>query len=318
MPTPQQEPAPWPEGVKKDLSHGRERLRLTKMNPNAPAQPDAALSQDVAAAVRGDRLALERVVRAVQPLFSRLALRFFGCPRHAEDATQEALAQLVVKLDRFEGKSAFTTWAYRVATNKFLSMARSPAEREALSFEAFDEDLARPVEPTGDTATSPEHELLIAEVRIGCTLGMLLCLDRKARLAYVLGAIAELEHEAAAEILGCSAATYRKRLERARDAITSLMRKRCGVFDDGNGCQCSARISIATERGHLDPGELLFASPTEQVRRFPAVLHQIRGLEEGRRAAAIYQSHPDPRSRDDFALRLRDILGSGAGSLDSE
>lgn len=96
------------------------------MHVNQPELPDAALSRHVAAAIRGDRAALERVVHAVQPLFSRLALRFFGCPRHAEDATQEALAQLVTKLDRFEGKSAFTTWAYRLATNKFCPWRAAP------------------------------------------------------------------------------------------------------------------------------------------------------------------------------------------------
>lgn len=109
-----------------------------------------------------------------------------------------------------------------------------------------------------------------------CTLAMLLCLDRDARLAYILGAIVELEHQVAADILECAPATYRKRLERARDAITGLMRKRCGVFDGGNGCHCAGRIPIAKRRGHLDPSNLIFASSTEQARRFPQVLSHSR------------------------------------------
>ncbi len=73
------------------------------------------------AAQNGDREALTRVIRGLQPLAHRLALRFFS----AEDAAQEVLIQMVTKLDRFACRSGFTTWAYRVATNKFLSISRA-------------------------------------------------------------------------------------------------------------------------------------------------------------------------------------------------
>ena len=85
---------------------------------------------DVARALDGDRDALTRLVQRVhQPVF-RLALRFFGNRADAEDASQEALIQIVTRLDRFSGRSAFETWAYSVASRKFLSMARGGAPLE--------------------------------------------------------------------------------------------------------------------------------------------------------------------------------------------
>ena len=129
----------------------------------------ATLAKDVRSARSGNRAALEAVVRAIEPLVSRLALRFFGCPHYAEDATQEALVRIVVKLDSFDTQSAFSTWVYRVAINKFLSMARSPAERQAMSLEEFDEDLAQPLEPAPDSESDTELALTLAELRIGCT-----------------------------------------------------------------------------------------------------------------------------------------------------
>lgn len=281
-----------------------------------PLIEDDSLARDVSNARSGNRTALEAVVRTIEPLIRRLALRFFGCPHYAADAAQEALVRIVVKLDSFDMQSAFTTWAYRVAINKFLSMARSPAEREVLSLEAFDEDLAHTAEPAFHTDPDTESALALAELRIGCTLAMLLCLDRDARLAFILGAIVELEHQAAAEILECSAATYRKRLERARDTITGLMKRRCGVFDESNGCHCAERIPTAKSRGHLNPAHLVFASSVEQVRRFPEVLTQIRKIEEVQRAAEIYRSHPDPISRGSFVEQLQQVLASGASVLD--
>jgi RNA polymerase sigma factor (sigma-70 family) len=262
---------------------------------------------DITRALEGDAEALQRLVRAIQPMVGRLALRFFGCPEHAQDATQEVLIQVITRLDRFAGDSTFTTWVYRVATNKFLSMTRSRAERAALSFEAFAEELAE-VPPAEATGWPVEQALLLEEVKIGCTLAMLLCLERDARMAYILGAIAELDHEVAAEILEIAPATYRKRLQRAREALTDLMRARCGLFDAHNPCRCSRRVGRAVERGRMDPHHLVFATSAEQARRFPAVLGEIRQLEELERAAALYRSHPDPQARDDLAERLREML----------
>ena len=274
------------------------------------------LAQNVSSARSGNRAALEAVVRAIEPFVSRLALRFFGCPDYAQDATQEALVRIVVKLDSFDTQSAFSTWAYRVAINKFLSMARSPAERQALSFDQFDEDLAQALEPAASSNDDTETAMAVAEVRIGCTLAMLLCLDRDARLAYILGAIVELDHQVAADVLACAPATYRKRLERARDAITGLMKKRCGVFDSRNGCHCAGRLPTAKSRGHLNLSHLVFASSVEQVRRFPEVLSHIRELEEVQRAAEIYRSHPDPTSRGSFVDQLQHLLDAGSRVTD--
>lgn len=270
----------------------------------APEPESFDLETAVVRAQAGDRAALERVLRAVRPKVAALALRFFGCPHHAEDATQEAMLHLLTQLGRFEGRSAFTTWVYRVVSNKFLSMARSKAEAGSVSFEEFEEDLTL---PGAAAPPSPDHELVLAEIRIGCTLAMLLCLDRDARLAYILGEIVELDHRAAAEVLDCPADIYRKRLERARQRVTGLMQRRCGVFEEGNACHCDRRVEIARSRGHVHPGRWLFATSAEQVREFPQVLVRIRKLGDLQRAAAIYRSHPQPQSREELTTRLLDV-----------
>lgn len=273
------------------------------------------MNADVVAAVDGDRDALERIVRDLQPDLHRLALRFFGCPHTAQDATQEALIQIVTRLDRFEHRSQFRTWAYRVAINRFTSIRRSPAEREAGSFAELDEDLARP--PTSGRYVHPDdvdEALLIEEVRIGCTLAMMLCLDRGHRLAYILGEIMELDHKVAAEMMGVTPPAYRKRLQRARAHITEIMRRRCGVFDDGNPCRCKARLPQAVAERRIDPHELVYASTRDQARQFPEVLDSIRQLQTAARSAAIYRSHPDPRSDPglvDFIHNLVDPAGGG-------
>jgi DNA-directed RNA polymerase specialized sigma24 family protein len=92
----------------------------------------------------------------------------------------------------------------------------------------LDEGLSDP--GSGEVATA-EDAVLLEEVKIGCTLGMLTCLDRPHRLAYILGEILEIDGPAAAEILGISPAAFRKRLSRARTSVVEFTRKKCGLVD---------------------------------------------------------------------------------------
>jgi len=63
---------------------------------------------------------------------------------------------------------------------------------------ALDEGLS----DEGASRGGADTGLLLEEVKIGCTLGMLQCLDRPHRLAYVLGEILEMEGEEVARVLG--------------------------------------------------------------------------------------------------------------------
>lgn len=273
-----------------------------------PRPAATSLEQQVARARAGDRSALEAVLRAVQPDVHRLALRFLWHPEDAEDAAQEALLRVVTGLGGFRGESDFRTWVHRVAVNVLLSLRQQRMERQALSFEEFGDDLAAGLGDAAAGRSSPEDALLLEEVKIGCTQGMLLCLDRDHRMAYILGEILELDHREAAEVLEITPAAFRKRLSRARSRITSFMRSHCGLFDLTNPCRCRRRVGAAVALGRVDPDHLLFATSARRAQNFPAVLAEVRRLEETRRAAALYRSHPDPPPSGSFASWLRGVL----------
>lgn len=269
----------------------------------------SALEAAVVRAQAGDRAALETVVRAIQRDVLTLARRFLWHPQDAEDAAQEILVRIVTRIASFRGDSAFRTWVYRVACNALLTMRRQRMEQRAMSAAEFREDLIRDLsEAPASAPPTAEQALLLEEVKIGCTLAMLLCLDRNHRLAYILGEIMELDHNNASQILEISADTYRKRLSRARTSITDLMTSTCGLIDAANACRCRKRIASAIALGRVDPGNLLFASSTERARRFPQVLKEIRYLDEARRGAALYRSHPEPKPSDGFVIWLRRLI----------
>lgn len=263
----------------------------------------------VAQARSGDRSALETVVRAVQKDIYSLALRFLWHPQDAEDAAQEILIRVVTGLGGFRGESGFRTWTYRIACNTLMTLRRQRMESPAMTFEAFGDDLAQGLSdaPIGGRFDADER-LLLEEVKIGCTLAMLLCLDRAQRLAYILGEILELDHKEGAAVLRVSPAAFRQRLSRARERVTAFMAARCGIANPANACRCRRRVEAAVRLARVDPRNLLFASSLERAGRFPAVLSEIRRLEETRRAAALYRSHPEARPSEAFVSWLRTLL----------
>ena len=263
-------------------------------------------------AQEGDRAALEALVTAIQPQVHGLALRFLWHPDDAQDAAQEILVRIVTGLGGFRGDSAFRTWVFRVACNALSTTRRRRMEERAMSFDAFATDLASGLASVGADAGAPEDPLLLEEIKIGCTTAMLLCLDREHRLAYILGEILELDHRTAAAVLEVSPDAYRQRLARARAGIVGLMKARCGLAHPENPCRCRRRVATALARGHLDPARLLFATSTEQARRFPEVLDEIRRLEELQRAAALQRSHPLPSPSPAFVEWLRGLISRGA------
>ncbi len=134
------------------------------------------LEQIARDALDGDRDALDALVRALQGDIYGLALRMLWNREDAEDATQEILIRIVTHLSQFSFRSRVKTWAYRVAVNYVLDVKKSAIERLHLSFERFADDLDRGLEAT--SAADSEQSLLIEEVKVGCSMAMLQCLDR--------------------------------------------------------------------------------------------------------------------------------------------
>ncbi len=86
----------------------------------------------VAAGQAGDRSAVDVLLRRHYPRLWALCRRLTGDPADADDACQEALVALVRGLPRFDGRSAFATWAYRVTTNTCLDELRRRRRRPPL------------------------------------------------------------------------------------------------------------------------------------------------------------------------------------------
>jgi RNA polymerase sigma-70 factor (ECF subfamily) len=139
-----------------------------------------------------------------------------GSTRDGDDACQEALIKIVRNLPRFDGRSSFGTWAYRIATNASLDELRKRNRRPGLA--TMDDqatlDLADPV------ATQPIDDLgerLVLD-------DALAALPDDLRAAVVLRDVANLGYGEIAEVLDVPVGTVKSRISRGRAALARDLR----------------------------------------------------------------------------------------------
>ncbi len=261
---------------------------------------DDGLAELVRRARDGDAAAVEALVKAISDGVYRLALRMTAHPADAEDATQEILVKVVTHLASFRGEASVRTWAYRIAVRHVLDMRKSRVEALALDFERFGADLLDGLaDPGAQGAEAAE------EVKLGCSLAMLTCLDREHRVAFILGEVFDLPGEVAADIAGTSAAAYRQRLSRAQRKVEAFTRAYCGVVDEAAPCRCERRVARAVELGRLAKDTYPLARhPREAAQRHVAEMEALHG------AARLFRSHPDYAAPAHLAQRIREAIGS--------
>lgn len=238
-------------------------------------------------AVKGDKDALTKLVGLLVGDIHRLVARMIWDVSDAEDATQEVLIKVVTKLDSFDGNSSLKTWVYRITVNHLLDRRRAAAE--SLSFDVLAADLRDGLaDPKAEF--QPELEALAEEVKVTCTGAMLSCLDRPHRIAYVLGDILEIPGPTAADILGVSAATFRKRLSRARSDIRTFMANNCGLVAEEAPCRCTRRVNRAVELGrigHRPPADQSSVVQHATVLQAIAEIQQLQGVQAVMRSTLV-------------------------------
>jgi RNA polymerase sigma-70 factor, ECF subfamily len=161
---------------------------------------------------RAGRLdAFEELVRRHRPAVFRVALRMLGDGADAEDATQDAFVQAWRGLDGFRADAAFTTWMYRIVTNRCLNMLRDRRRTEPLP-DRQESPVSRPDRIT--EANWQLEDLKRAIIR----------LTPEQRAPFVLRELEGRSYEEIAETLDLSVPAVKSRLHRARLELLTAMR----------------------------------------------------------------------------------------------
>jgi RNA polymerase sigma-70 factor (ECF subfamily) len=163
-------------------------------------------------AQRGDRGAFDELVRRHRDRVYAVALRLTRSPADAEDALQDAFVNAFRALPRFDARSRFSTWLYRIVVNAAHdTVAR---RRPAASLDA--DEAPEPAAPGDPYAQDAARRAL---------LDALAALAPEFREAVVLCDVAGLGATEAGEVLGVPAGTVKSRVFRARAELARALRE---------------------------------------------------------------------------------------------
>jgi RNA polymerase sigma-70 factor, ECF subfamily len=193
-------------------------LTGTGMGVGTPAAVDLAVGtfDDVTLVVRaqeGDVRAFEVLVRRYQRRFYRLAVRLLGNRSDAEEAVQEAFVAAWRRLPGFRGEATFSSWMYRIVTNRCLMLLRKRRPATTL------DELRDLPSPDND---SPEYAAESKD-RATALQRALLNLPTDQRTCWILRELHGLGYEDIATIVAAGPDAVRGRLHRARRTLAEVM-----------------------------------------------------------------------------------------------
>jgi RNA polymerase sigma-70 factor (ECF subfamily) len=203
----------------------------------AAAAPALVSEQQlIRAGQQGDSEAVEVLFKRYhRPLF-QTALRVLGNTEDAEDALQDGLLSAYRNINRFEGRSQFSTWLTRIVINAALMRRRSAKARPAVSLDEPPRDNELPAaERFADAGLNPEQVYAGTELRemINANLSQLSPL---LRTAFVLREVEGYSTGEAAKKLGVTENTLKARLWRARHQLAEKLGHRLRrIHDDVTG-----------------------------------------------------------------------------------
>lgn len=113
----------------------------------------------------GNRQAWGELIQIHQDRLYTSMVRVVGNTERARDVVQDTFIQAIEKFSRFDGKSQFFTWLYRIAFNRAMTLFRKDRGElslDPLSSEERDDSLAGRQTPPEDGVMKRE---LVAEVQ---------------------------------------------------------------------------------------------------------------------------------------------------------
>jgi RNA polymerase sigma-70 factor, ECF subfamily len=170
----------------------------------------------VTAAQAGDRRAIETLLRRHYDRVYAICRRVVGSSRDADDAAQEAMISIVRGLPRFDGRAAFSTWTYRIATNAALDELRKRQRRPSPHAAGDDGTTAEVVDVDSHRNIDAVDDRMAIDAAIDE-------LPQEFRVAVVLRDVCDLDYAEIASTLDIPVGTVKSRIARGRSLLASRL-----------------------------------------------------------------------------------------------
>ena len=166
----------------------------------------------------------EDVAHELSDPLRRYLERLVGNRAAADDLVQETLIKIARSLPEFEGRSSVKTWAFTIATRVATDHFRRPHSRAQMV--EIDESA-----PVLANDAEIDQRIVIDEMNC-CVREVIECLPEDYRMALVLHDLEGQTAAQTAEIVGCSLATAKIRIHRARLRLKEALNRQCDFYRD--------------------------------------------------------------------------------------
>lgn len=187
------------------------KLHLITWTTDGESGGDSVWESRIEACKKGDRKAQKAVFDALAPKMMAVCLRYVGERDTAEDLVQEGFITLFSRLDSFSGAGSFEGWARKIFVNTALMHLR---KTDALK---LSDDISE-ARNLSASEPMPDRQLGYKEL-----MRLIAQLPADARTVFNMYVVEGYSHKEIADELGCTEATSRSKLQRARLRLQQLI-----------------------------------------------------------------------------------------------
>ena len=167
----------------------------------------------LSAAKQNNKRAWEKLVRENESLVYHIAYRMMQNEEEAKDISQEIFIKVYRSLQKFDEKSAFSTWIYRIAVNTCIDALRKKKGKETVSWE---EQTQHQKENITEAPETPEEIYLEKEKQMQI-MNMMQNLSPEHKAVLLMRDMEDMTYGEIAECLSVSLGTVKSRIARARE-----------------------------------------------------------------------------------------------------
>jgi RNA polymerase sigma-70 factor (ECF subfamily) len=173
---------------------------------------------------KGDSRAMEILIIKYQDRIYNVILKICGNTDDAAELTQDTFVKVLQNIDKFQSRSSFYTWAFRIAVNLTINYCKRNIKLGLKSIDAEDNQNSEQTkkalkvllkdDKSADPATIAENKELADLI-----LTAVMQLDDAHRAVIVLRDIEGMNYAQIADILNINLGTVKSRLSRARSQL---------------------------------------------------------------------------------------------------
>jgi RNA polymerase sigma-70 factor, ECF subfamily len=184
-----------------------------------PGRQDGDEAELIERAAKGDAQAFGQLVERYQRRVVGVAMAVVHNQDDAIELAQETFIRAYENLSKFESRSSFSTWLYRIAANLSIDFRRREGRHLVLRGEDADNEFNRIPTDQGDSFKEASRTELSARLREA--LGEL---TPEHRAVILLREVEGLSYDEISDVLQCPRGTVMSRLHYARGRLRGILK----------------------------------------------------------------------------------------------